>query len=169
MLVMAHASIFYLSACSPPLAAPKQTTAAKHPSPAHTLANCRARKTGIKCTTQTPLLHLTNNLTRLRQRLHHLQTFLPSADCIVALLEQLIDLVGTVHVLEEFALHLVAGVLHEGVHDGFGDHVDHGAADDIVVGCYQELCTTAELVHVAEAKEGGEKLTDDLDLIGLFL
>jgi len=152
------------SACSPPPAAHKRITTAKHP--AHTLANCRARKTGIKYTTQTPLLHLTNNLTRLRQRLHHLQTLLPSADRIVALLEQLIDLVGAVHVLEELALHLVAGVLHEGVHDGFGDHVDHGAADDVVVGCDQELYTPAESVHVAEARE---KLTDDFDLVGLFL
>jgi len=135
MLLMLHAEIIYLSAYSPPLAANKQTRCSKHPSPAHTLADCHARKTGIKFTTQTPLLHLTNNLTRLRQRLHHLQTLLPSADRVVALLEQLIDLVGAVHVLEEFALHFVAGVLHEGVHDGFGHHVDHGAADDVVVGC----------------------------------
>jgi hypothetical protein len=158
-----------VSAYSPPLPAHKQLAAASPPpQPPHSLTAAKEKRVS-NSQPQTPLLHLTNNLTRLRQRLHHLQTLLPSADRIVALLEQLIDLVGAVHVLEEFALHLVTGVLHEGVHDGFGDHVDHGAADDVVVGCDQELCTTAELVHVAEAKEGGEKLTDDLDLVGLFL
>ena len=89
--------------------------------------------------TYLPSLHLTNNLARLAQRLHHLRALLSATNRVVALLEQVVEFRLAVHLLEEFALHFVLGVLDEGQHDGFGDHVDHGAADDVVVGCDEEF------------------------------
>lgn len=50
-------------------------------------------------------LHLVNNLLCLRQTLDHLLAFLPPADCVFALLEQVLELGVLVHVLEELALH----------------------------------------------------------------
>ena len=52
-------------------------------------------------------LHLTNNLTRPTQTLDHLLALLPSPDGVVAFLEEVVELVGSVHVFEEFALHFV--------------------------------------------------------------
>lgn len=56
-----------------------------------------------------PLLNLTDNFTSLAERFNHLLTFLPSADCKVALLEEVIERIGSVHVFEQFALHFVLG------------------------------------------------------------
>lgn len=53
------------------------------------------------------LLHLTNNLARPTQALNHLVALLAAADGIVTFLEQLLELVGAVHVLEELSLHFV--------------------------------------------------------------
>lgn len=79
------------------------------------------------------LLNLANNLTGTRQTLHHLLAFLSSSDGVIALLEEIIKSVGTVHVLEEFALHLILGELHKVEHDGFWNHVNHGALDNVIV------------------------------------
>lgn len=56
-----------------------------------------------------PLLNLTDNFTSLAERFNHLLAFLPSADCEVALLEEVIERIGSVHVLEQLALHFVLG------------------------------------------------------------
>ena len=53
------------------------------------------------------LLHLTDNLAGPRQTLHHLLALFPSADCVVAFLEQVVEFLVTVHVLEKLALHLI--------------------------------------------------------------
>ena len=61
----------------------------------------------------TPLGHLLNladNLAGPRETLHHLLALLPSADRVVALLEQVIELAVAVHVLQQLALHFVFGV-----------------------------------------------------------
>ena len=52
-------------------------------------------------------LHSANNLTSLAQRSDHLQTLLPPPNSIVALLEQIIQLLCPVHLLQQLALHLV--------------------------------------------------------------
>ena len=51
-------------------------------------------------------LHLTDNLLRPPQTLHHLLTLLPPADGILALLEQIVQFLRPVHLLQQFPLHL---------------------------------------------------------------
>lgn len=46
------------------------------------------------------LLDLADNLARLGQGFHHLQTLFPTADRVVALFEQVLELILTVHVLQ---------------------------------------------------------------------
>jgi len=53
------------------------------------------------------LLHLTDNLACFAQTLHHLHTFLAPSDSIVALLEQVVEFLRSVHLFEKFALHLI--------------------------------------------------------------
>lgn len=55
------------------------------------------------------LLDVAHDFTSLPKRLHHLLAFLPPADCVVALLEEIIQLVDPIHVFEQFSLHLVLG------------------------------------------------------------
>ena len=45
-----------------------------------------------------PSLHLTHDLTSLAQALYHLDAFLPSPDRVVAFLQQVVELIGAVHV-----------------------------------------------------------------------
>ena len=78
-------------------------------------------------------LHLADNLASLAQTLDHLQTLLPPPDGVVALFEEVVNLIGAVHVLQELTLHLVFGVRNEVQHDSFWNHVNHGAAGDVVV------------------------------------
>jgi len=52
------------------------------------------------------LLHLADNLVCLAQALDHLQALLASADCVVALLEQIVEFLCAVHLLQKLALHL---------------------------------------------------------------
>lgn len=97
------------------------------------------------------LLNLTDDLTGLGQTLDHLLALLPSADGVLALAEQVVEFVGAVHVVEEFALHFFFGVsggalaskqlvsakgadvLDEIQHDGLWNHVDHRSLHNIVV------------------------------------
>lgn len=53
------------------------------------------------------LLHLADNLGGPRETLHHLLALLASPKGVVALFEEIIQLVGTVHVFKKFTLHLV--------------------------------------------------------------
>lgn len=55
------------------------------------------------------LLHLADDLTSATQALHHLLALLSSADRVITLLKQVIQLVVAVHVLQQLALHLVLG------------------------------------------------------------
>lgn len=55
------------------------------------------------------LLDLADNLACLGQGFHHLQTLFPTADGVVALFEQVLKLVLTVHVLKKFSLHFFFG------------------------------------------------------------
>lgn len=55
------------------------------------------------------LLDLADNLASTAQTLDHLLTLLPPADGVVALLEQIVQLVVAIHVLQKLALHLVLG------------------------------------------------------------
>lgn len=55
------------------------------------------------------LLHLADDLAGAAEALHHLLALLPSAYGVVALLQQIIQLVVAVHVLQQFTLHLVLG------------------------------------------------------------
>lgn len=52
-------------------------------------------------------LHLTNNLTRPAQTLHHLLTLLPPPHSIIALPQQIIQFRGAVHLLQQFPLHFL--------------------------------------------------------------
>ena len=54
-----------------------------------------------------PLLDLTDNLTGPRQRLDHLLALLSPSNGVVALLEELFEFIGSVHVLEQLSLHFV--------------------------------------------------------------
>ena len=58
-------------------------------------------------------LNLANNFAGATQALDHLLAFLSSAGRVIALLEEFIELVGAVHVLQEFALHLILGESRE--------------------------------------------------------
>lgn len=49
--------------------------------------------------THITLLNLTNNLASPRQTIHHLLALLPSPNSVIALLEQIVQLAGPVHVL----------------------------------------------------------------------
>jgi hypothetical protein len=53
------------------------------------------------------LLHLTDNLARSPKALHHLLALLSASDRVVALFQQVIQLVVAVHVLEQLPLHFV--------------------------------------------------------------
>ncbi len=55
-------------------------------------------------------LHLTDNLRRPPQTLHHLQTLLPPTDRVLALLEQIIQLRLPVHLLQQLTLHVLLRV-----------------------------------------------------------
>ncbi len=68
---------------------------------------------------RTRLLHLTDNLLCATKTLDHLLAFLPPPDGVVALLEQIVKLVGPVHLLQQLALHVffrVPGVLLAYIH-----------------------------------------------------
>lgn len=58
-------------------------------------------------------LDLADDLTGATQALDHLLAFLSSAGRVIALLEEFVELVGAVHVLQEFALHLILGESRE--------------------------------------------------------
>lgn len=75
--------------------------------------------------------------------------FLPPSDGIIAFFEELIESIGPVHILEEFALHFIlcepikvksiAGtqdpqnLLHKVEHDSLWHHINHCPLDDVVV------------------------------------
>ena len=59
-------------------------------------------------------LHLTDNLTRLAETFDHLHTFLTPPNGVVALLEQIVNFIGPIHMFEELPLHLVFGVPIDG-------------------------------------------------------
>jgi hypothetical protein len=68
-------------------------------------------------------LHLADNLLGATQALHHLLAFLPSPDGVIALSEQIVQLLGSVHLFEKLALHLVfgkSGMMVSGRADGEG-------------------------------------------------
>jgi hypothetical protein len=54
------------------------------------------------------LLHLVDNLLRLGQALHHLLTVLAPPDRVLGLLEELVELIGLVHLGEKLALHVLS-------------------------------------------------------------
>jgi hypothetical protein len=54
-------------------------------------------------------LDLADDFAGATQALDHLLAFLPSAGRVIALLKEFVEFVGTVHVLQEFALHLILG------------------------------------------------------------
>jgi hypothetical protein len=54
-------------------------------------------------------LDLADNLAGLAEGLDHGLTLLSPADGVVAFLEEVVDVIGPVHVLQQFALHLVLG------------------------------------------------------------
>lgn len=58
-------------------------------------------------TPRATLLHLADNFAGLAQTLHHLQTFFPSSDRVVALLEEFVELLCSVHLFEQFSLHFI--------------------------------------------------------------
>ena len=62
-----------------------------------------------------PLLDLADDLARASEALDHLLALFPPADGVVALLEQVVQLVIAVHVLEQLALHSVLGEPRDGV------------------------------------------------------
>jgi hypothetical protein len=64
------------------------------------------RKTRTEYNCKNKLLHLADNLVCLAQALDHLQALLASADCVVALLEQIVEFLCAVHLLQKLALHL---------------------------------------------------------------
>ena len=55
------------------------------------------------------LLNLADNFAGTAQALDHLLALLPPADGVVALLEQIVQLVVAIHVLQKLALHLILG------------------------------------------------------------
>ena len=74
--------------------------------------------------------------------------FLSSANSVVALLEKFIEGISSVHILEEFSLHLIlceptdVNLVAEGrlehlldqiEHNRFGHHINQGLLDDVVV------------------------------------
>lgn len=78
-------------------------------------------------------------------------TLLPPANCVIALLQELVQGVGAVHVFKEFSLHLVLGkprytqsihviprnlhanLLYKVEHDCLWYHVDHCPSHNVVV------------------------------------
>lgn len=109
------------------------------------------------------LLNLADNLAGLGKRLNHLLALFPPSGCEVALLQQVVELIGSVHVLQKLLLHFVLGesvklvskglgnvveadLLDEGKHDGLGDHIDHGTLHNIVVRSNQQLFTWVSTV-----------------------
>ena len=86
-----------------------------------------------------------------------MQALLPPPYREVTLLEQIIQLVGSVHVFEQLSLHFLlcepkesqyfwyepekpgGCLLHKVEHDGFWDHVDHRPSDNVVVRNNQEF------------------------------
>jgi hypothetical protein len=55
-------------------------------------------------------LNSVDDLARPGQTLHHLLAFFPSPDSVLALLEQIIQVIGLVHVFKKFGLHLILRV-----------------------------------------------------------
>lgn len=55
------------------------------------------------------LLHLANDLTGLAQALDHLLALFSSPDGVVAFLQEFVKFLCSVHLFEEFSLHLVFG------------------------------------------------------------
>lgn len=53
------------------------------------------------------LLDLAHDLAGLAEGLNHLLALLPPANGVVAFLEEVVDVIGPVHVLQQFALHFV--------------------------------------------------------------
>ena len=58
-------------------------------------------------------LDLADDLTGATQALDHLLAFLSSAGRVIALLKEFVELIGAVHVLQEFALHFIFGESRE--------------------------------------------------------
>ena len=54
-------------------------------------------------------LDLADDFAGATQALDHLLAFLSSAGRVITLLEEFVELVGAVHLLQEFALHLILG------------------------------------------------------------
>ena len=81
--------------------------------------------------------------------------FLSPTDGVVALLQEVIERIGSVHVLKEFALHFVfcesiegqlgfwekggMCLLYEVEHDCLWNHVNHRSLDDVVVRVDEEF------------------------------
>ena len=57
-----------------------------------------------------PSLHLAHDLTGLAQALYHLDAFLPSPNRVVAFLQQVVELIGAIHVFKQLALHFFFGM-----------------------------------------------------------
>jgi hypothetical protein len=75
----------------------------------NTLHKMPIPKTSTSLSTQRlELLHLVDNLLRLGQALYHLLAVLTSPDCVLGLLEELVELIGLVHVGKEFTLHVLS-------------------------------------------------------------
>ena len=56
-----------------------------------------------------------------------------------AAVEQLVELVGLVHVGEQLALHVLPRPRDEVQHDGLGNHINHCAADNVEVRCDEQF------------------------------
>jgi hypothetical protein len=119
------------------------------------LSSTRKVSSGIGYTETTAgalLLHLIDNLTRFTQTLDHLQAFLPSPRCVLALLEQIVEFFLLVHLLQELPLHFFFGVSINQImsvetsrdpresdlrnkiqHNGFRNHIDHCSPDNVEV------------------------------------
>jgi hypothetical protein len=64
---------------------------------------------GLRQKVDAKSLHLTDNLLGATQTLHHLLALLPPSDGVIALSEQVVQFLGSVHLFQELALHLVFG------------------------------------------------------------
>jgi hypothetical protein len=69
--------------------------------------------------------------------------------------------------LDKTEITVTRNLLHKVQHDGLGNHIDHGALDNVVVGRNEQLCETVsnmQLNHVISSRR-----TDNLDFDVLAL
>ena len=79
----------------------------------HHFSHCSWRsqiRWGLFSLVAVALLDLADNFTGLAQAFHHLLAFFAPSDRIVALFEQIIQLLCPIHLLEKFSLHFVFGM-----------------------------------------------------------